>query len=82
MKKTQLEILNAIYEQDLKASDCGKSKWFETQLGKIEVWNFIECQRQSAEEEGNDFESHIRCALSDDWNSPIGKFFTRKGFII
>ena len=82
MKKTQLEILNAIYEQDLKASDYGKSKWFETQLGKIEVWNFIECQRQNAEEEGNDFESHIRCALSDDWNSPIGKFFTRKGFII
>ena len=81
-KKTQLEILNAIYDQDLKASDCGKSKWFDTGLGRIEVWNFIECQRQSAEAEGNDFESHIRCALSDDWNSPIGKFFTRKGFII
>jgi hypothetical protein len=81
-KLSQLEILNKIYDQDLKASDSQKSKWFETQLGKIEVWNYIECQRQNAESEGNDFEGHIRCALSDDCNSPLGKFFTRKGFII
>ena len=81
-KKTQLEILNAIYDQDLKASDSQKSKWFDTGFGRIEVWNYIECQRQNAEAEGNDFVGHIRCALSDEWNSPIGKFFTRKGFII
>lgn len=81
-KLSQLEILNKIYDQDLKASDSQKSKWFETGLGKIEVWNYIECQRQNAEEEGNDFVGHIRCALSDDWNSPIGKFFRSKGFII
>ena len=83
-KKSQLEILNDIYEQDLKASDSQKSKWFQTDgFGKIEVWNYIECQRQNAEQDGNDFERHIRCALSDEkWNSPIGKFFTRKGFII
>ena len=43
-KKTQLEILNAIYDQDL--------------------------------------ECHIRSYLSNEWDSPIGKFFTRKGFII
>ena len=81
-KLSQLEILNKIYDQDYKASDSGKSKWFETQLGKIEVWNFIECQRQNAESEGNDFVGHIRCALSDEWDSPIGKFFRSKGFII
>ena len=82
-KKTQLEILNAIYDQDLKASDSQKSKWFQTDgFGRIEVWNYIECNRQNAESDGNDFESHIRSCLSDEWNSPIGKFFTRKGFII
>ena len=81
-KLSQLEILNKIYDQDLKASDSKKSKWFDTGLGRIEVWNYIECQRQTAEAEGNDFESHIRCALSDEWNSPLVKFFTRKGFII
>ena len=81
-KKTQLEILNAIYDQDLKASDSGKSKWFDTGLGRIEVWNYIDCQRETAQQEGNDFVGHIRCSLSDEWNSPIGKFFTRKGFII
>ena len=82
LANASVETTNAIYEQDLKASDSGKSKWFDTGLGKIEVWNYIECNRQTAESEGNDFECHIRCALSDDWNSPIGKFFTRKGFII
>ena len=81
-KLSQLEILNKIYDQDLKASDSGKSKWFETGLGKIEVWNYIECNRHNAESEGNDFVGHIRSCLSDEWNSPIGKFFTRKGFII
>ena len=81
-KKTQLEILNFIYDQDLKASDSQKSKWFETGLGKIEVWNYIECNRQTAESEGNDFECHIRCSLADEWGSPIAKFFTRKGFIV
>jgi hypothetical protein len=82
-KKTQLEILNAIYDQDLKASDSQKSKWFQTDgFGKIEVWNYIECNRQNAESDGNDFEGHIRSCLSDEWDSPIGKFFTRKGFII
>ena len=80
-KKTQLEILNAIYDQDLKASDSQKSKWFQTGLGKIEVWNYIDCQRDTAESEGNDFESHIRCSLSDE-REEIVKFFTRKGFII
>ena len=81
-KPSQLEILNKIYDQDLKASDSQKIKWFETGLGKIEVWNYIECQRQTAESEGNDLVDHIRCALSDEWNSPIAKFFISKGFII
>lgn len=80
-KQSQLEILNAIYEQDLKASDSGKSKWFDTGLGKIEVWNYIECNRQTAESEGNDLEGHIRCSLSDE-RPEIVKFFTRRGFII
>lgn len=80
-KKTQLEILNAIYDQDYKASDSQKSKWFDTGLGRIEVWNYIECNRQNAESEGCDFECYIRCALSDE-RPEIVKFFTRKGFII
>jgi hypothetical protein len=82
-KPSQLEILNKIYDQDLKASDSQKSKWFQTDgFGKIEVWNFIECHRQNAEQDGNDLVCHIRCALSDEWNSPIAKFFIRKGFIV
>ena len=81
-KKTQLEILNAIYNQDLKASDSQKSKHIDTLgFGKIEVWNYIECNRQNAESEGNDFEGHIRCALSDE-TEEAKKFFRRKGFII
>lgn len=81
-KLSQLEILNKIYDQDYKASDSRKSNWFETfGFGKIEVWNYIECQRQNAESEGNDFEGHIRCALSDE-RPEIVKFFRRKGFII
>ena len=80
-KKTQLEILNAIYDQDYKASDSRKSNWFDTELGKIEVWNYIECHRQNADSEGNDFESHIRCALSDE-RPEIVKFFRSNGFII
>jgi hypothetical protein len=81
-KKTQIEIINAIYDQDLKSSDCQKSKYIDTLgFGKIEVWNYIECQRQNAEQDGNEFECHIRCALSDE-TEEARKFFTRKGFII
>ena len=48
-------------------------------FGKIEVWNFIECGRQSAEQDGNDEVEAMECRLSDEY-SEVGAFFRKHGF--
>lgn len=47
--------------------------------GKIEAWNFIECNRQNAETDGVGEVERMECILSDESDS-VGEFFRYHGF--
>ncbi len=78
--KKKLAKLEQLYQKDLRASETGKSRKLNSfSHGEVEVWNYIECQRQNAEIDGNDLLAHFECGLASE-SDDVCKFFLAHGF--
>jgi hypothetical protein len=68
------DLLQALYQGEHHTVILNSITW-----GEIEVWNFIECNRQNAEDSKGDEVAHMECALCDE-SKEVGEFFRKHGF--
>lgn len=74
-KINQLATLEALHKEAYET----KVEVETNNYGEIEVWNWIDCQYQNAEQESNDIVRHIESALCDE-SKELGAFFLKAGF--